>query len=91
MWKLATTDPETKKEQMKKMKDMLEALVGKIEGLQRMEVNPNIKEGGFDLCLYSEYTDRAALDFYATHPLHKECQQYIHGIISDRGFCDMEI
>ncbi len=91
MWKLTTTEPETKKEQMSNIKEMLEALVGKIEGLQRMEVAPNIKEGGYDLCLYSEYTDRTALDYYSTHPLHKECQKYIHSVISERGFCDMEI
>ncbi len=91
MWKLENQEPEIKKANMAKMKEMLENLVGKIEGLQVMEVNPNIKEDGYDLCLYSEYTDVEALEYYRTHPLHKEVQKFVHSVISERGFCDMEI
>ncbi len=91
MWKLEDQTPETKKANMAKMKEMLENLMGKIDGLQKMEVNPNIKDGGYDLCLYSEYKDFEALEFYQSHPLHKEVQKFVHSVISERGFCDMEI
>ncbi len=91
MWKLKTEDLEEKNAQMAKMKEILEALVGKIEGLECMEVTPNIKSGGYDLCLYSLFTDMPALEFYQSHPLHKEVQQYVHSVISERGFCDSDI
>ncbi len=91
MWKLKEENIEEKKAQMAKMKELLENLVGKIEGLQCMEVNSNVKEGGYDLCLYSEFPDIAALDYYRAHPLHKEVQKYVHSVICERGFCDTEI
>ncbi len=91
MWKLKDQNHEIKKANMNKMKEMLEALVGKIEGLRIMEVNPNIKEDGYDLCLYSEFDNIDALEYYKTHPLHKEVQKFVHSVISERGFCDSEI
>ncbi len=91
MWKLEDQTADVKKANMAKMKEMLENLVGKIEGLECMEVNPNIKEGGYDLCLYSEFKDEQALDNYRVHPLHKEVQKFVHSVICERGFCDNEI
>ncbi len=91
MWKLKDQTPDVKKANIAKIKELLENLVGKIDGLERIEVNPNIKEGGYDLCLYSEYTDLEALEYYQAHPLHKEVQTFVHSVISERGFCDMQI
>ncbi len=91
MWTLADQTADTKAANMSKMKEMLENLVGKIEGLRCLEVNPNIKDGGYDLCLYSEFDNIDALEHYRTHPLHKEVQKFVHSVISERGFCDSEI
>ncbi len=91
MWKLADQTPDVKNANMKKMKELLENLVGKIDGLLCLQVTPNIKEDGYDLCLYSEFVDVEALDYYRSHPLHKEVQKFVHSVICERGFCDSEI
>lgn len=74
-----------------KIKEKLEGLVGKIEGLQKLEVGRNIVPNGYDLCLYSEFDDMEALDFYRTHPLHMEIQKFVHEVITERVFSDCEI
>ena len=73
------------------IKNKLEGLVGKIEGLHRMEVNPNVVASGYDLCLYSELESLDALAYYKEHPLHKEIQSFVHAVITDRVSCDMEL
>ncbi|MEG0854616.1 MAG: Dabb family protein [Angelakisella sp.] len=72
------------------IKERLEALVGKIEGLHRLEVTTGIVEGGYDLCLYSEMDDLNALKFYRSHPLHLEVQKFVHEVIEGRVSCDSE-
>ena len=79
LWKLA--DPARKAESISKMKQMLEALVGVVPGLLKLEVNPNLNPNGFDVCLYSEFTDQAA---------HLECKKFVHSVISDRTAADYE-
>ncbi len=91
MWKLREDTQENKAVQIATTKKMLEDLVGKIDGLERMEVHPEVKGGAYDMCLYSEYVDMAALDFYVTHPLHQEVVAYLKGIVAERAACDMEI
>ena len=82
----------SKMENMQTIKAGLEGLVGKIDGLLRAEVNPNVNPtGGMDLCLYSEFTDLAALNAYRENPLHKEVQKFVHAVITDRAANDSEI
>lgn len=88
LWKLA--DPARKAESISKMKQMLEALVGVVPGLLKLEVNPNLNPNGFDVCLYSEFADQAALEGYQTHPAHLECKKFVHSVISDRTAADYE-
>jgi quinol monooxygenase YgiN len=54
------------------IKNLLEGLAGKIPGLLKIEVGINFIEdaSASDVVLYSEFTDRAALETYQTHPLH---------------------
>ena len=92
MWNLkdqAEGNPKTTNATMIKAK--LEGLVGKIQGLHRMEVNLNVLDTGYDLCLYSELESLEALDFYKNHPLHKEIQSFVHAVVTQRVACDMEI
>ncbi len=88
LWKLA--EPDRKAENTAQMKKMLEGLVGIVPGLLKLEVNPNINPNGFDVCLYSEFEDKAALDGYQTHPAHLECKKFVHSVISDRTAADFE-
>ena len=85
MWKIDTPDMA---ESYAIIKESLESLVGKIEGLREMQVGRNITQGGHDLCLTSVFDDEAALKHYAEHPLHKAAQKYIHSVVKERAVCD---
>lgn len=92
MWDLKEeAQGNTKERNAQIMKERLEDLVGKIEGLLKAEVGRNINpEGGMDLCLYSEFTDMEALSRYRVHPLHKKVQEFVHAVISNRVSNDSE-
>ncbi len=91
MWKLKEQAERGSKEQNAAiMKQRLEALVGKIPGLLALRVEQNVMPGGFDLCLVGQYQDLEALKLYRDHPLHKEVQQFVHQVITDRASCDFE-
>lgn len=72
------------------MKEKLEALVGKVEGLRRAEVGFNFTEGGYDVCLYSECDSREALEVYQSHPAHMKVKEFVHKVIASRAVCDSE-
>ena len=67
----------------------LESLVGKIPGLQWLEVN-GCYQGGTDFALYSEFDSREDLDVYATHPLHEEAKTKFFHFIDQRYCADYE-
>lgn len=53
------------------MKHSLEGLVGKIDGLLSLNVEFNpLATSNADVMLYSEFENKQALKFYATHPEH---------------------
>ena len=62
-----------------KTKEMLEALVEKIEVLKKMEVGIdfNRSERAFDLSLYSTFESKEDLKTYASHPAHLEVVSFI--------------
>lgn len=66
MWNL--TDKDKVAENGAIMKQKLEALVGVVPGLLRAEVGVGFN--GYDVALYTELEDRAALAVYADHPAH---------------------
>ena len=91
-WKLKdSAEGKTKRENGCTIKEKLEALVGKIEGLISAEVGENYNGGDFDFCLNSTFADDAALKGYQTHPLHLEVRAFVHKVICDRTAVDFEI
>lgn len=71
------------------IKEKLEALNGRIDGLLKLEVGINtVDGGGSDLGLYSEFESLSALESYRVHPLHKEVQAFVHKVIESRVACD---
>ncbi len=68
-----------KQENINATKQMLEALVEKIEPLKSMEVGINFVESdrAFDLSLYSTFDDVAGLDIYRDHPEHLKVVDFI--------------
>ncbi|MGE4292405.1 MAG: Dabb family protein [Desulfovibrio sp.] len=91
MWKLK---PEAlgaaAAENAKKMKSMLEALMGKIPVLKRIEISHDIRESSpeCDIVLYSEFDSMEDLATYATHPDHLECVAFIKQVVSERRVLD---
>ena len=73
MWQVAAHEVHgTKEEVMVKMKEQLEGLKGEIEGLLNIEVGINFNDSpaAYDVVLYSEFVDAAALEYYQTHDKH---------------------
>ena len=83
-------DDEEKNHTMDEMKKRLTSLVGKIDGLVSAEVGINYNPKGYDLALYSIFTDRAALDNYQVHPDHMKVKEFVHSVITDRCVVDYE-
>jgi len=73
-------------------KQKLESLAGRIPGLLRIEagIDFSCTPASFDVVLYSEFTDRMALEGYQTHPLHEAVKAFIVGASADRVVVDYE-
>lgn len=83
-------DDEQKQHNMEEMRSRLTSLVGKIDGLISAEVGFNFNEKGYDLALYSIFTNKEALDGYQIHPEHLKVKEFVHSVITDRCVVDFE-
>lgn len=73
------------------VKEKLEALSGKIDGLLKIEVGIDFLGGGnFDVVLYSELSSKEALNTYQNHPLHQAVLPFIREAVIDRKAVDYE-
>lgn len=76
----------------KLIKEKLEALNGKIEGVLLIEVGLDFLGGGnFDVVLYSELDRQETLDVYQNHPLHQALLPFIKGAAAERKAVDYEV
>jgi hypothetical protein len=93
MWKLKEeAHGNDKAANAKLIKEKLEALSGKIDGLLRIEAGIDFLGGGnFDVVLYSELSSRENLDVYQNHPLHQAILPFIREAVMDRKAVDYEI
>lgn len=93
MWKLkdeAHGNDKATNAQM--IKESLEALDGKIDGLFKIEVGVDfLGEGNFDVALYTELLTKDALEAYQNHPLHQALLPFIREAVSDRKAVDYEV
>ena len=69
--------------------DSLEPLVGKIPGLNHLEVR--LAFNGMDYALYSEFESRKALEDYAAHPLHQQAKTHFFHFLESRVAADYEV
>ncbi|MCR5837484.1 MAG: Dabb family protein [Lachnospiraceae bacterium] len=74
IWKMNEELNEDKKVEAKaKIKSSLEGLVGKIDGLTKMEIKTECFEASAgDIMMDSEFTSKEALEAYQVNPLHVE-------------------
>ena len=93
MWKLKDeAHGNDKATNAKLIKEKLEALNGKIDGLLKLEVGIDFLGGGnFDVVLYSELSKKEDLDVYQNHPLHQASLPFIREAVMDRKAVDYEI
>ena len=68
------------------IKEQLEPLVGKIPGLQKMEIRRAYN--GMDYALYSEFESQEALTNYAVHPLHLAAKEHFWNFLDSRVCAD---
>ncbi len=76
-----------------KMKAMLEALNGRIDGLRHLEVSIEIvaADSECNIVLCSEHDDEAALNHYQGHPEHQACVAFVKAVVSSRKVLDYKI
>ena len=93
MWKLKDeAHGNDKSTNAKLIKEKLEDLNGKIDGLAKVEVGIDFLGGNnFNVVLYSEVESREALDFYQQHPLHQAVLPFIREAVIDRTAVDFEV
>lgn len=75
-----------------RVKSLLEGMAGRIPGLLKIEVGINHFEdaNAADVLLYTEFTDRAALAIYQTHPVHETVKPAIRELTLERRVVDYE-
>jgi hypothetical protein len=82
----------SKQENARKIKQQLDALVGRVPGVLRLEVGINFvaDPAAYDIALYSEFESREALEKYQTHPEHVKVVQFIGKVREARVVVDYE-
>lgn len=90
VWKIK--DPAQKTAHANAVKRALEALRGHIPGLLAIEVGIDIgyDAQAYDVALYAEFADRAALDSYQKHPLHEDAKAIVSVLVTGRHAVDWE-
>ncbi|NDW09549.1 Dabb family protein [Dysgonomonas sp. 520] len=75
------------------IKEKLEALSGKIDGLISIEVGINFLDSAsnYDVALCSVLASSEALDFYQNHPLHQALLPFIRDVVEGRVAVDYEL
>ena len=67
------------------------ALPGRIEGLHRLRLLPNVNGGPYDLSLIAEFDSMEAVRRYQQHPLHLDIQQTAKSWVTGRACVDVEM
>jgi len=76
-----------------RMKTMLDACAGLVPGILTLEAvlaQPGL-EATYDVLLYSEFADRAALDAYQQHPDHVALKPFFGAVREARQCMDYEV
>lgn len=89
MWRIKD---ENKAENSLKVKELLEGLKDKIDGIKQIEVGINVEtsDASYDLVLVSEFESKKALDDYQVNPLHVEVAGFVREIAVSRVVVDYE-
>ena len=94
MWKLKTeAEGNDKETNGKLMKQKLEAIANLVPGMLKLEVgfDLGLDASGYDVILYSEFENEAALAAYQQHPEHKAVFPFIGAVREERVAVDYEV
>lgn len=93
MWKLKNeAHGNDKATNARLIKEKLEALNGKIDGLLKLEVGIDFPGGNnYDVVLYSELAKEEDLDTYQNHPLHQAVLPFIREAVDSRVAVDYRL
>jgi len=77
----------------RKMKELLEALTGKISFLRELSVGIDVFAATppCDVILYSSFDTRADLDAYQIHPEHLKVVEFVKQVVAARSVLDYEL
>ncbi len=92
VWKFRD-DLENKAQTASEIKNALDGLVGKIDGLLEMHILTEcLPVSSGDVMMDSAFVDAAALDFYQKHPLHQEIANgLVRPVMAQRLSFDYEV
>lgn len=91
MWKLKDfAEGSSRIENAKHIKELLESLKDKIAEIKSIEagININNSDSAYDVVLYSEFEDDAALEAYQNHPEHIKVADFIGKVKEHRVVVD---
>lgn len=79
-----------KEQNARMLKAEIEALVGKIPQIRKMEVGINTvpSETAYDVALYSEFSDTGDLEIYQKHPEHMKVVELVKKVAAGRVVVD---
>jgi quinol monooxygenase YgiN len=91
MWKIAGEGVE-KQQNIQTVRAALETCVGIVPGMLKYEVglDVGVDHAPWDVVVYSEFTDRAALQAYQAHPTHQAIKPILGPLRQSRGAVDYE-
>lgn len=94
MWKFREqAEGAAKAANLARAEELLRGCADLAPGTLRLEVaraQPGL-EATYDLVLYSEFVDRAALDAYQNHPTHVAIKPFLRAAAQERQCMDYEI
>ncbi|PRC91285.1 Dabb family protein [Solimicrobium silvestre] len=94
MWKLKEhAECASKATNAIKIKEQLATCANLVPGMLTLEVaiaSPEL-EATYDVLLYTEFTDKAALDAYQEHPTHQAIKPFIGSVRLERQCMDYEV
>lgn len=94
MWKLKDyAEGGDKATNIAKMLALLESCTNLVPGMLKLEAARATAdlEATFDVVLYTEFIDKAALDAYQEHPTHQAIKPFIGAIRLERQCMDYQI
>lgn len=90
MWGVAGKTADEKAKAIAAVRNEFEGMIGKIPGLIKLEIGVDTSHVSYacDMVLVTEFESQAALEAYATHPIHLAARERLEGLRISRHQVD---